>query len=151
VIKKVPKILVVDDDVNTCGTLSLILRKRGWNVEIANSGKEAINKSREQLFNVALLDIKLPDIDGTQLLKMLYETKPKMMKIMVTGHPEVTNAVEALNNGADAYLIKPLCPEDLLKTIKEKLDEQEQAEEMTEDKIASFLETRSKKLLEGLT
>jgi DNA-binding NtrC family response regulator len=149
--KKVPRILVVDDDVNICATLNLILKKRGWNVEIANTGKEAIDKSREHLFNVALLDIKLPDIEGTQLLKMLHETKPKMMKIIVTGHPEVKNAVEALNKGADAYLIKPLCPQDLLRIIKEKLNEQEQAEEMTEDKIASFLETRSKKLLEGLT
>jgi two-component system response regulator HydG len=144
----VPNILIVDDDVNICEVLSLILRKRGWNIEVANTGKEAIQKSEETAFNVALLDIRLPDIEGTKLLKLLHETTPKMIKIMVTGYPELRNAVDALNDGADAYLMKPVRPEDLLITIRAKLEEQQQAEMMTQEKITGFLETRTKKLLE---
>ena len=146
--RKVPNILIVDDDVNICEVLSLILRKRGWNIEVANTGKEAIKKSEETAFNVALLDIRLPDIEGTKLLKLLHETTPKMIKIMVTGYPELRNAVDALNDGADAYLMKPVRPEDLLITIRAKLEEQQQAEMMTQEKITGFLETRTKKLLE---
>ena len=146
--RKVPNILIVDDDVNICEALSLILRKKGWNIVVANSGKEAIIKSEAMAFNVALLDIRLPDIEGTKLLKLLHETTPKMIKIMITGYPELRNAVDALNGGADAYLMKPVRPEDLLITIRAKLEEQQQAERMTEEKITGFLETRTKKLLE---
>lgn len=148
--KKVPSILIVDDDVNICEALSLILRKKGWNIDVANTGKEAIKKAETTAFNVALLDIRLPDIEGTKLLKLLPKTTPKMIKIMVTGYPELRNAVEALNDGADAYLMKPVRPEDLLITIRAKLEEQQQAERMTEETITGFLETRAKKLLESV-
>jgi two-component system response regulator HydG len=148
VTKKVPNILLVDDDINICEALSLILRKQRWNVEVANTGKEAIQKSKSTAFNVALLDIRLPDIEGTKLLKLLPKITPKMIKIMVTGYPELRNAVEALNDGADAYLMKPVRPEELLMTIRAKLEEQQQAEGMTEEKITGFLEYRAKRLLE---
>ena len=148
--KKVPNILIVDDDINICEALSLILRKKGWSIEVANTGKEAIEKAETTTFNVALLDIRLPDIEGTKLLKLLPRTTPKMIKIMVTGYPELRNAVEALNDGADAYLMKPVMPEDLLITIRAKLEEQQHAEIMTEKRITGFLETRSKKLLESV-
>ena len=148
--ERTPNILVVDDDRNICKVFSMILRKRGWNVEVANNGKEAIKKSEEAVFNVALLDIKLPDIEGTKLLKLLHETTPKMIKIIVTGYPQVNNAIEALNKGADAYVTKPVHPEDLLRTIQEKLEEQRQTEDMTEDRISAFLETRTKQLLQKI-
>jgi DNA-binding response OmpR family regulator len=60
------------------------------------------------------------------------------------------NAVEALNKGADAYLMKPVRPEDLLRTIQEKLEEQRQNEDMTEDRISAFLKTRTKQLLQKI-
>jgi two-component system response regulator HydG len=150
VTRKVPNILVVDDDINICQALSLILIKRGWNVEVANTGKEALQKAQMRAFNVTLLDIRLPDIEGTKLLKLLPKTTPKMIKIMVTGYPELRNAVEALNDGADAYLMKPVRPEDLLITIRAKLEEQQQAERATEETMTGFLETRAKKLLENV-
>jgi two-component system response regulator HydG len=150
VTKKVPNILVVDDDINICQALSLILTKRGWNVEVANTGKEALQKAQMRAFNVALLDIRLSDIEGTKLLKLLPKTTPKMIKIMVTGYPELRNAVEALNDGADAYLMKPVRPEDLLITIRAKLEEQQQSERVTEETMTGFLETRAKRLLENM-
>jgi two-component system response regulator HydG len=150
VTRKVPNVLIVDDDVNICEALSLIIIKRGWNVQVANTGKEAIQKAEATAFSVALLDIRLPDIEGTKLLKLLPKTTPKMIKIMVTGYPELRNAVDALNDGADAYLMKPVHPEDLLITIRAKLEEQQEAERMTEEKMTGFLETRAKKLLESV-
>jgi DNA-binding NtrC family response regulator len=143
-------ILIVDDDENICKTLGLILEGEGYNVDVANSGKEAIEKSKEKVYNVALLDIVLPDMPGTKLLKRLHETTPKMIKIMVTGYPNLQNAVEALNFNADAYLIKPVNYEKLLKTIEEKLEKQREEEKITAEKIAAFVKTRTQKLLQKI-
>ena len=146
--KERASILLVDDDPDICKTLSLILEGEGYSVDVANSGAEAIEKSKEKVYNVALLDIVLPDMTGTELLKKLHETTPKMIKIMVTGYPNLQNAVEALNYNADAYLIKPLNYEKLLKVIEEKLEKQREEETITAEKIAAFVKTRTQKLLQ---
>jgi DNA-binding NtrC family response regulator len=148
--KKETTILIVDDDVGICRTLGLILEENGYVVQTAHTGKDAIKKSKASVFNIAILDVKLPDVEGTELLKALPETTPKMIKIMFTGYPELENAVKALNEGADAYIMKPADPDKILKTIEEKLEQQANAEKMTEEKISTFLETRVQKLLSKL-
>lgn len=143
-------ILVVDDDENICKTLSLILESRGYKVDVAYSGEKAIEKSKAKAYNIALLDIVLPDIQGTKLLKKLRETTPKMIKIMVTGYPKLENAIEALNYNADAYMTKPVNPENLIKVIEEKLEKQRREEIMTVEKIEAFVKTRTQRLLEEM-
>lgn len=145
--KKEATILLVDDDESICRTLSLMLKENGYAVQTAHTGKEAIEKSKANIFNVSILDIRLPDVEGTELLKLLRETSPKMVKIMFTGYPKLENAVKALNEGADAYIMKPVDIEELLATIEEKLEEQASIEKMTEEKISTFLETRARRLL----
>jgi len=149
-LKEKASILIVDDDLDICKTLSLILEGEGYHVEIANTGKEAIEKSKEKAYNVALLDIVLPDMAGTELLRKLCEATPKMIKIMVTGYPNLQNAVEALNYNADAYLIKPVNHEKLLQVIQEKLKKQKEEEILTTEKIAAFVKTRTQKLLQKI-
>lgn len=143
-------ILIVDDDIDICRTLRLILEEHGYNVDVAYTGKEAIEKSKRKIYQAALLDIKLPDVEGTELLTSMRETEPKMVKIMVTGHPALKNAVNALNYGADAYIIKPVNPEKIIKVLEEKLREQKENETITEEKIAAFVKTRTEKLLQEL-
>jgi len=145
-IKNKPKILVVEDDVNIRGTLSTILQQKGYNTATARNGQEAIQKSRTEFFNMALLDIKLPDIEGTKLLTMMHENTPKMVKIMITGYPSLENAVEALNHGADAYIIKPVKPEKLLALVEKKLKEQSQAKKMTEEKVTEWIKSRAQEI-----
>ncbi|MGD8506621.1 MAG: response regulator [Candidatus Bathyarchaeota archaeon] len=147
--KDKPSILIVEDDANIRGTLSTILTQTGYKVDTAETGKEAIKKSKTRFYNLALLDIKLPDMNGTKLLTTIHNTLPKMMKIMITGYPSLENAVEALNLGADAYIIKPAKPEELLTLIKEKLEEQRQREKMTEEKVTEWIKTRARKLEES--
>jgi DNA-binding NtrC family response regulator len=118
-------ILVVDDDPNICEVLATNLKVKGYVVKCANTGKNAIEMSKDEHFNLALIDIRLPDMQGTELLTQLRGTIPKMMKIIITGYPSIDNAVEALNKGADAYIIKPLDIEKVLNTIEEKLKMQE--------------------------
>ena len=144
--KKKASILIVEDDANIVETITAILQQNGYNTDTAKTGQEAIKKSKAKFFNLALLDIKLPDIEGTQLLTKLHGNLPKMMKIMITGYPSLENAIEAVNLGADAYIIKPVKPEKLLALIKEKLEEQRQAEKMTEEKVTEWIKTRARKL-----
>jgi len=143
--KTKPSILIVEDDANIRETLGAILQK-GYATDMAKNGQEAIQKSKTKFFNMALLDIKLPDMEGTKLLTTMHETLPKMVKIMITGYPSLENAVEALNLGADAYIMKPIKPEKLLTLIEEKLEKQSQAEKMTEEKVTDWIKTRARKI-----
>ena len=144
--KNIPRILIVEDDTNIRVPLSTILQQNGYSVDIAKTGQEAIQKSKTSFFNLALLDIRLPDMEGTRLLTTMQENLPKMVKIMITGYPSLEDAVEALNHGADAYLIKPVKPEKLLALIEEKLEEQSQAEKMTEENVTEWIKTRVRKI-----
>ncbi|MFH0896669.1 MAG: response regulator [Candidatus Bathyarchaeota archaeon] len=139
-------ILVVDDDEAISASFKAILQAGGYSVDTANTGREAIEKSKTKFYSLALFDIRLPDMEGTKLLVQMHETAPKMMKIMVTGYPSLENAVESVNLGADAYVIKPVKPDELLKVVEKKLKEQGDVEKMTEEKVAEWVKTRIRKL-----
>jgi DNA-binding NtrC family response regulator len=140
------KILVVDDDENIRNTMKAILEDEGYIVDLAATGSEAIQKTKKSAYNIALLDIRLPDMEGVELLKLIKDTVPRTRKIMVTGYPSMQNAIAALNKNADAYLIKPIDIENLLNTVKEQLQLQENEKEFSEQKVAEFIETRVKEL-----
>ena len=138
------RILVVDDDESIRKVLATILEEKGYVVDTAENGKEAIEKSNAKFYNLALIDIRLPDMEGTQLLTAMKETTPKMVKIIITGYPSLQNAVEAVNKGADAYILKPFNIDSVLNTIKEHLKKQQEAKKYSEEKVAEFIETRGK-------
>ena len=139
-------ILIIDDDEDILETLQSLLTRKGFVAETANSGMAAIEKSNSAVFNLALIDIVLPDMEGTQLLVKLKPTIPKMRKIVITGHAALDNAVKAVNLGADAYLMKPVNPQELIKTVEEQLRLQQEDTKITQDKISSFVESRVKQL-----
>ena len=137
-----PRILVVDDDQAIISTTKAILEDEGYIVDVATSGKEAIKKTETSTYNLALLDIRLPDMEGVELLSLMKDHMPRMRKIMVTGYPSIQNAVTALNEKADAYLIKPVDIEELLATVKDQLNLQEEEKAFSERKVAEFIESR---------
>jgi len=145
------RILVVDDDESIRKVLATILEEEGYAVDTAENGKEAIKKSNEKLYNLALIDIRLPDIEGIELLTRMKPTTPKMRKIIITGYPSLQNAVEALNKGADAYIMKPFDMEKILLTIKEQLKKQNEEKKYSQEKVTEFIETRVKELEEEKT
>ena len=98
-------------------TLSDILQEKGYRTETAKTGEKAITRAKEHLFDVALIDIKLPDVTGIELLRTFRKDHPTMMNIVITAHATRQNAVEALNLGAHAYIMKPIEPEILDRTI----------------------------------
>jgi DNA-binding response OmpR family regulator len=145
------RILVVDDDQGITITMKAILENEGYEVDLASTGSEAARKTEEKAYNLALLDIRLPDMEGLELLKLMKETVPKTRKIMVTGYPSMQNAIKALNRNADAYLIKPVDIAELLTVIKEQLQLQEKEKIFNEQKIAEFIETRVKETSKNTT
>lgn len=118
-------ILIVDDDKSILHTFTRILQKKGYKIVTAETGKEAIERAKNNQFDLALVDIRLPDMDGTELLSETRNQLQNTIKIMITGFPSLESGIEALDEGADAYLVKPVKPEDLLMLIREKLRSKE--------------------------
>jgi len=140
------RILIVDDDENITTVFQVNLESKGYDVETAKTGTEALEKTGRMYFNLALIDIRLPDMEGTDLLELLREAAPKMRMIIVTGFPSLQNAINAVNKGADCYVLKPVDMEQLLKTIEVQLRKQREDEKYTEEKVEEFIETRSREL-----
>jgi DNA-binding NtrC family response regulator len=140
------RILIIDDDENIRKVLQAILEDEGYIVETAETAKKGIEKSEKGTCNLALIDVRLPDMEGIELLTRLRNTKPKMRKIIVTGYPTLQNAVSAVNKGADAYVMKPFEVEKILQTIREQLKKQEEEKSFNEEKVVEFIETRIKAL-----
>jgi len=138
------RILVIDDDKIVLEGFRKTLELEGYSVDAVETGKEAVEKANRTPYNVALIDIRLPDMEGTQLLTAMRERVPKMVKIIVTGYPSQDNAVEAVNKGADAYITKPVLNiDEFLKTIKEHLRKQQEATKYSEEKVKEFIEARA--------
>lgn len=140
------RILIVDDDESIRNTVKIILEDEGYSVDLASTGNEAIKMTEKTAYNVALLDIRLPDMEGVELLKLIKDNVPRTRKIMVTGYPSMQNAITALNKNADAYLVKPVDVEKLLNTVKDQLRQQEEEKNFSEMKVAEFIETRVKEI-----
>jgi sigma-B regulation protein RsbU (phosphoserine phosphatase) len=122
-------ILVVDDDEDFLEIISRILEKKGLKVRTASSGAAAMACLEERFYYVVILDISLPDADGTELLSSIVAKYPDACAIMLTGHSSVQNAVKSLNCGAFAYLEKPLDPDSLLAVINRGLEKQRLVQE----------------------
>jgi len=114
-----PSVLLIDDDESIRMTLSHVLKGNGFDVDVAADGRQALEKARLRPYNIALIDIRLPDIEGTKLLKMLKKENDEIKQMIITGYPSIQNTVEALNEGADAYIIKPFLPSDLIAKMRE--------------------------------
>jgi len=140
------RILVIDDDENIRKVLETILEDEGYIVETAETAKKGIEESEKAFYNLALIDVRLPDMEGIEILSKLRNTKPKMRKIIITGYPTLQNAVAAVNKGADAYVMKPFEVDKILQTIREQLKKQEEEKRYSEEKVVEFIETRIKAL-----
>jgi DNA-binding response OmpR family regulator len=113
-------ILVVDDDQSILKSTKSILQREGYVVETAEIGKEALDKMLEKHYDVVLLDVKLPDIEGTDILLQM-KNPGDTIKIIITGFSSDELGKKAADYGADDFLAKPIRPEELLASIRERL------------------------------
>jgi len=143
---KTARILIVDDDENIRKVLTTILEDEGYKVESVDTAKKAIERTKRKFYNLALIDIRLPDMEGIELLTRMKRMTPKMRKLVITGYPTLQNAIEALNRGVDAYILKPFDMEKVLEVIREQLKKQWEEKKYSQEKVAEFIETRVREL-----
>jgi len=119
--KVAEKILIVEDDSFIISFISKVLKSQGYLVTTAITGKEALEKFQTSNYNLVLLDIGLPDMKGTEILKRIREVNQDIIVIMITGDPQLESSVDSINYGADGYLIKPVNDTDLIDVVEEKI------------------------------
>lgn len=137
-----PNILVVDDDESFRSLITEILEAKGYIVKGVENGAQAIVASEEEIFNLALIDINLPDMTGIDLLTKLRKTEPEIVKIIITGHASLDNSIKAANKGINGYIVKPFDPKKLIALIGEKLAKQRDAVKLDDEKVAEFIKLR---------
>jgi DNA-binding response OmpR family regulator len=120
------KILIVDDEKNIRLTLSQALETLGMPVQTAADGEEALQKLQDSDFSLVLLDLKLPGMDGLEVLRRIRESRPKTRVIMITAHGTIDYAVEAMKLGAVDFLRKPFSPNEIRKLVSQVLERQDQ-------------------------
>ena len=111
-------ILVVDDDMSVRTTFLSVLRKEGYRVTAVKNGYEAIKAIGEESFDLALVDLRMPGMDGIEIKR----GRPQTRVIIYTGYGSITTAVEAMRKGAADYLNKPFSPDELKLSVKKALE-----------------------------
>jgi len=134
------KILLVDDDQNFLSVAKKRLAKRGYTVQTASTGPEALENLRSQNIQVAILDVKMPGMNGIEVLKKIKTQFPLVQVIMLTGVPTVGCASDSLKVGALNYLVKPVDIEELLQKIKEAYAQRQRLEEKIRETQIKVLE-----------
>jgi two-component system, sensor histidine kinase and response regulator len=120
------RVLVVDDEKEIRSFLSKALRRLGgFQVELAESGEEALRKLEKEPFNLVLTDLKMPEMDGLQLIAEIAKSKPETLTIMMTGHGTIDSALEAMKLGASDYITKPLNLDEMLLRLQKVLEEKQ--------------------------
>ena len=118
-----PKILIIDDEPRMCESLRQLLANQNYELNTANSAKEAIEILNNNSFDLILLDLRLPDMNGYRIMDYISQPNLGALVIVLTGYGTEKSAIEALRRGAYDYLKKPLEPDKLLITVKNALNQ----------------------------
>ena len=124
------KILIVDDDPALCNNLSEVLSEKGYSVKAATSGENALEHIDREEFDIVLVDLVMPDINGMDLLTEIKREKPNTQVIMITAFATVENAVESMKKGASDYISKPFKINEVEIAVKRALEEAKFKERM---------------------
>lgn len=116
------RILLVDDEESLQEVFSRMLASSGYSIDIASTAQEALEKLESTKYQVCLLDVTLPDMRGTELLRIIHQMDPSMKKIMITGDWAPRDVVIAKKNGADEFILKPLSRDDLVSAVESVLN-----------------------------
>ncbi len=100
-------VLLVEDELNLARGLQMVLREEGYEVDVAMTGLNALEKFRGNGFGLVVADLRLPDIDGLEVLKQISDDRPQTKMLVITGYPTVSSAVTAMKMGVFDYLSKP--------------------------------------------
>ena len=120
------KVLVIDDENVICNACRLVLTEKGHTVDRCLTGKNGLLAIEQGSYDLILLDMKLPDIDGMEILKNVKEKFPACCVIVMTGYSTMSNAVQAMKLGAADYLSKPFTDDELISAVEKSCENQKQ-------------------------
>jgi len=112
------KVLVVDDDPQVCKTVGMILQEHGYQVQSYNQPRQALQAVRKSPFDIALVDIKMPDLNGVELVEKLKAEDPRVAVLVMTAYPDIQTAAETMRLGSRDYITKPFHEEQLLSAVE---------------------------------
>jgi DNA-binding NtrC family response regulator len=145
--ENVIKLLIVDDETRFLKAIAQRLTKRGFDVRTATNGPDAVSLAKKEKFDIALLDLKMPGMDGGQLLRILKQEHEFLEAIILTGHGSLESAVELTKVGAFGYLPKPYELEKLIEVLKDayeaRLKKKFEADQKKMDRIMDAAEGES--------
>jgi len=145
--EKLIKLLIVDDETRFLKAIATRLAKRGFEVRTAENGADAVKLARGEKFDIALLDLKMPGMDGSEVLRILKEEHEFLEAIILTGHGSLESAVELTKLGAFSYLPKPYELEKLVQVLREayeaRLKKKFESDQAKLDKIMALVEGES--------
>ena len=139
-------ILIVDDDINARWTFSNILKLKGFTVECAATASEAIYQIKNTFYNIIFIDIRLPDASGLEVLKSVKENNEDTTAIMVTAYASIDSSIEAMNQGAFSYIMKPINMDYLQVVLGKALEKQRLS--LENKRLLQKLQEANKKLRE---
>ncbi len=142
-----PEILIVDDEQNILLYLSEALEDEGYNITTKNNGKDAITTLEKAEFDLLLVDLKLKDMDGLQIMREAKAHWPDTVVIMLTGHGSLESAMEAIKYGASDYLLKPTSVVDLKQSIRRGLEKRQ--ESLQQHRLANQAREFARTIIEG--
>ena len=136
------KLLIIDDESDICEALSEVFEGAGYFVATAGTGKGAMERARETVFDVALIDMRLPDAEGTDIFKELRKGNPEMICIFITGYASLDSTIEAFKEGANGYFTKPLKIDEVVGGVKNAVEKQNLQGEIkkSEERYRSLVE-----------
>jgi DNA-binding response OmpR family regulator len=127
------RILIVDDDRSILRTLKRVLEKNGYTVDTAETAKEALDKLTNNHYDLALVDVILPDMKGTDLLIKAKNELNQTVKFIITGYPSAEVGAKARDLGAEAFILKPVKMPELLSIIRVFLNEGEESPYLSQE------------------
>ncbi len=117
------EILVVDDELLIRDLLYDFFTSQNYIVHLAENGRKALDMIDNINFQIAIIDLKMPEVDGIQVTSVLYQKRPHVPVIIMTAYPSLDSAIESIRKGVYDYIIKPFKMFDLLKIVKKGIDE----------------------------
>ena len=138
-----PHVLLMEDEINIAKGLEMVMRDEGLEVDIAITGQGALDKFRVSEFDLLVADLRLPDMDGMEVIQQVREKRPNTHVVIITGYPSVSSAVQAVRMGVSDYLRKPFTEDEFRKAVKSALQQRER--ESMEELI---VETQKERLIQ---
>jgi NADH:ubiquinone oxidoreductase subunit E/CheY-like chemotaxis protein len=113
-----PQVLIMEDEVSVAKGLGMVLSEEGYYVDLAMTGSSALDSFNQKMFDLLVADLRLPDIDGMEVIKQVKRRRPDTEVLVITGYSTVNTAVEAMKLGASDYLAKPFTDDEFLSAVK---------------------------------